>query len=103
MNKIVLNFDYADWETPKEFFEAVKTTISNREILGFYIKATGTKIPTDVDPIDKMDFEFDIKEDQLVVTILYPTVWWVVFVSNGLGSFFVSPFIGYKSLCMVFH
>jgi hypothetical protein len=43
--------------------------------LGFYIKATGTKIPTDIDPIDKMDFEFDIKEDQLVVTILYPTVW----------------------------
>jgi hypothetical protein len=75
MNKIVLNFDYADWETSKEFFKAVKNTISNREILGFYIKATGTKIPTDLDPIDKMEFEFEIKEDQLVVTILYPTVW----------------------------
>ena len=103
MNKIVLNFDYADWETSKEFFKAVKNTISNREILGFYIKATGTKIPTDLDPIDKMEFEFEIKEDQLVVTILYPTVWWVVFVANELGSFGVSLFIGYKSSYMVFH
>ena len=75
MNKIVLNFDYADWETPKEFFEAVRTTISNREILGFYLKATGTKIPTDRDPMDKMDFEFDIQDDKLVVTVLYPTIW----------------------------
>ena len=78
-------------------------TISNPELLGFYMKATGTKIPKGQDPLDKMDFEFDIKDDQLVVTILYPTVYWFVFVSNGLGSFFVSPFIGYKSLCMVFH
>ena len=75
MNKIVLNFDYADWKTPKEFFEAVKTTISNPELLGFYLKATGTKIRKGQDPLEKMDFEFDIKEDQLVVTILYPTVW----------------------------
>ncbi len=75
MNKIVLNFDYADRETPKDFFDSVKMTISNRELLGFYLKATGTKIPVGHDPLDKMDFEFDIKEDQLVVTILYPTVW----------------------------
>jgi hypothetical protein len=75
MNKIVLNFDYADWETPKEFFDSVKMTISNPEVLGFYIKATETEIPKGQDPLDKMNFEFDIKEDQLTVTILYPTVW----------------------------
>jgi len=75
MNKIVLNFDYADWGTPKEFFDSVKMTISNPEVLGFYINATETDIPKGQDPLDKMNFEFDIKEDQLVVTILYPTVW----------------------------
>ena len=78
-------------------------TISNPELLGFYMKSTGAKIPKGQDPLDKMDFEFDIKDDQLLVTILYTTVYWFVFVSNELGSFFVSPFIGYKSLCMVFH
>ena len=50
-------------------------TISNPEVLGFYINATETDIPKGQDPLDKMNFEFDIKEDQLVVTILYPTVW----------------------------
>jgi len=34
-----------------------------------------TEIPKGQDPMDKMNFEFDIREDQLVVTILYPTVW----------------------------
>ena len=75
MKKIVLNFDYADWETPKDFFDSVKMTISNPELLGFYMKSIGTKIPKGQDPLDKMDFEFDIKDDQLVVTILYPTVY----------------------------
>ena len=74
MNKITLKFDYADWQTPKEFFDSVKTTISNPKFLGFYIKSTGIKIPVGQDPMDNMEFEFDIKEDQLVVTILYPKV-----------------------------
>lgn len=75
MNRIVLSFDYIDWETPQAFFDAVKSTISNPEVLGFYLKATGTQIPIGVDPMDKMEFEFDILEKKLQVTIKYPTIW----------------------------
>ena len=75
MNRIVLSFDYSDWETPKKFFDDVKSTISNREILGFYLKSTGTQVPVGIDPIDKMVYEFDIQKDKLVITIKYPTIW----------------------------
>jgi hypothetical protein len=73
MNRMVLNFDYDDWNTPREFVETIRNTISNPGILGFYMKSSGIKLPIGTNVLDVIETTFDLQEDKVEVTITFPS------------------------------